>query len=161
MVHGLHNLGPRKGATSSKKRVGRGPGSGLGKTSGKGHKGQQSRAGYSRLRGHEGGQMPLHRRMPKRGFTNIFRTEWSLVTVEALERVFAAGATVDIEALRAAGLVKGRAKAGVKILGTGELKKALVVTAVKFTAGARKKIEAAGGRCEVPATPETKEVAPA
>jgi len=161
MVHGLHNLGPRKGATSSKKRVGRGPGSGLGKTSGKGHKGQQSRSGYSKLRGHEGGQMPLHRRMPKRGFTNIFRTEWSLVTVEALERAFDPGATVDAETLRAAGLVKGRSKAGVKVLGTGELKKSLVVTAAKFTAGARKKIEAAGGRCEIPVAAESREVAPA
>ena len=149
MAHGLHNLGPRKGSTTARKRVGRGPGSGLGKTSGKGHKGQQSRSGYVSLRGHEGGQMPLHRRVPKRGFTNIFRTEWSLVTVEALERVFSAGAAVDVEALRAAGLVKGRAKAGVKVLGTGDLKKALVVTAAKFTEGARKKIEAAGGRCEV------------
>ena len=149
MAHGLHTLGPRKGATSSRKRVGRGPGSGLGKTSGKGHKGQQSRSGYSAQLGREGGQMPLHRRVPKRGFTNIFRTPWSTVTVEALERAFAAGAVVNEATLREAGLVKGRPGAGVKVLGTGEIKKSLVVTAAKFTEGAKRKIEAAGGRCEV------------
>ena len=148
MSHGLHNLGPRKGATSARKRVGRGPGSGLGKTSGKGHKGQNSRSGYSHLRGHEGGQMPLHRRIPKRGFTNIFRTEYSTVTVEALDRLFASGQTVGLEALQGAGAVKKSARP-VKVLGTGDLQKALVVSAHKFTEGARKKIEAAGGRCEV------------
>ena len=147
MSHGLHNLGPRKGATSSRKRVGRGPGSGLGKTSGKGHKGQNSRAGYSHLRGHEGGQMPLHRRIPKRGFTNIFRKAWATVSVEALERLFPAGTAVSLEALRASGAV--RKTLPVKVLGTGELKKSLVVSAHKFTEGAKKKIEAAGGRCEV------------
>ena len=147
MSHGLHNLGPRRGATSTKKRIGRGPGSGLGKTSGKGHKGQNSRSGYSHLRGHEGGQMPLHRRMPKRGFTNIFRKEWSTVSVEALERLFKAGDTVTLEALRNAGVKK--TSQGVKVLGSGELKKPLVVSAHHFTEGARKKIEAAGGRCEV------------
>jgi len=147
MSHGLHNLGPRKGATTSKKRVGRGPGSGLGKTSGKGHKGQNSRAGYSHLRGHEGGQMPLHRRMPKRGFTNIFRKEWATVSVESLERLFATGENVTVELLRKSGAVKRRG--GIKVLGTGEIKKSLVVTAHKFTDGAKKKIEAAGGRCEV------------
>ena len=151
MAHGLHTLGPRKGATSSRKRVGRGPGSGLGKTSGKGHKGQQSRSGYSGQLGREGGQMPLHRRLPKRGFKNIFRKEWNTVPVEALERVFAAGATVDAEALGKAGLLH-RKGAEVKVLGTGDLNKALTVVAHQFTAGARKKIEAAGGRCEeVPA----------
>jgi len=147
MSHGLHNLGPRKGATTSKKRVGRGPGSGLGKTSGKGHKGQNSRAGYSHLRGHEGGQMPLHRRMPKRGFTNIFRKEWATVSVESLERLFAAGENVTVELLRKSGAVKRRGE--IKVLGTGEIKKSLVVAAHKFTDGAKKKIEAAGGRCEV------------
>lgn len=151
MAHGLHNLGPRKGATSARKRVGRGPGSGLGKTSGKGHKGQQSRSGYSGQLGREGGQMPLHRRLPKRGFKNIFRKEWNTVPVEALERLFAAGATVDAEALGKAGLLKHKG-AEVKILGTGDLKKTLIVVAHQFTEGARKKIEAAGGRCEdVPA----------
>jgi len=148
MAHGLHNLGPRKGATTSRKRVGRGPGSGLGKTSGKGHKGQNSRSGYSHLRGHEGGQMPLHRRIPKRGFTNIFRKEWVTVTVELLERVFDTGAAVNPESLKAAGALKRKGH-GIKVLGTGDLKKALVVTAHKFTDGAKKKIEAAGGRCEV------------
>lgn len=147
MAHGLHNLGPRKGATSARKRVGRGPGSGLGKTSGKGHKGQQSRSGYSGQLGREGGQMPLHRRLPKRGFKNIFRKKWNTVPVEALERVFAAGATVDAEALGKAGLLHLRS-AEVKILGTGEIRKALTVVAHAFTEGARKKIEAAGGRCE-------------
>ena len=147
MANGLHNLGPRKGATQAKKRVGRGPGSGLGKTSGRGHKGQKSRSGYTSLRGSEGGQMPLHRRLPKRGFTNIFRKEWMTVSVEGLERAFAAGDNVDLAALKTAGLVK---KSGaVKVLGTGEVTKALVVTAHKFTEGAKKKIEAAGGRCEV------------
>ena len=151
MAHGLHNLGPRKGATSARKRVGRGPGSGLGKTSGKGHKGQQSRSGYSGQLGREGGQMPLHRRLPKRGFKNIFRKEWNTVPVEALERLFAPGTTVDVEALGKAGLLK-RKGAEVKVLGTGDLKKAFTVVAHQFTEGARKKIEAAGGRCEeVPA----------
>jgi large subunit ribosomal protein L15 len=147
MSHGLHNLGPRKGATTSKKRVGRGPGSGLGKTSGKGHKGQNSRAGYSHLRGHEGGQNPLHRRLPKRGFTNIFRKEWTTVSVEALERMFSSGDAVTLEALKNAGVKK--TSLGVKVLGSGELKKALIVSAHHFTEGAKKKIEAAGGRCEV------------
>jgi large subunit ribosomal protein L15 len=150
MPHGLNNLGPRKGATTSRKRIGRGPGSGLGKTSGKGHKGQNSRSGYSHLRGHEGGQMPLHRRMPKRGFTNVFRKEWATVSVEALERLFRAGENVTLELLKTSGAVKvARKAAGVKVLGTGEITKSLVVSAHKFTEGARKKIEAAGGRCEV------------
>src|SRR5262249_20700730 len=147
MAYGLHNLGPRKGATSPKKRVGRGPGSGLGKTSGRGHKGQKSRSGYTSLRGNEGGQMPLHRRVPKRGFTNIFRKEWNIVTVENLERLFAAGETVNAASLKNAGAISKDRE--LKVLGTGELKKALVVAAEKFTEGARKKIEAAGGRCEV------------
>src|SRR5512140_4036163 len=116
MANGLHNLGPRKGATSVKKRVGRGPGSGLGKTSGRGHKGQKSRSGYTSLRGQEGGQMPLHRRIPKRGFTSLFRKEWITVTLAGLDRFFEAGASVTGEALRKAGRVKG-VGAGVKILG--------------------------------------------
>ena len=148
MSHGLHNLGPRKGATSTKRRIGRGPGSGLGKTSGRGHKGQKSRSGSSHLRGHEGGQMPLHRRVPKRGFTNIFRKDWVTVTVERLEAAFEAGTAVTPESLREVGAVKRRGD-GLKILGTGALSKALTVSAHKFTEGARKKIEAAGGRCEV------------
>ena len=137
---------PRK-ASENKKRVGRGMGSGMGKTSTRGHKGQRSRSGSRMMRGFEGGQMPLHRRMPKRGFTNIFRKEWATVSVEGLERAFAAGDAVDLAALKSAGLVK---KTGaVKVLGTGDLSKALVVSAHKFTEGAKKKIEAAGGRCEV------------
>ena len=147
MAHRLHTIGPRKGATSTRKRVGRGPGSGLGKTSGKGNKGQNSRSGYSHLRGHEGGQMPLHRRIPKRGFTNIFRKEWVTVTVARLEAAFESGAAVTPESLREAGEAKRRG--GLKILGTGTLSKALTVSAHKFTEGAKKKIEAAGGRCEV------------
>ncbi len=147
MAHGLHTIGPRKGATSVRKRVGRGPGSGLGKTSGKGHKGQKSRSGYSHLRGHEGGQMPLHRRVPKRGFTNIFRREWVTVTLAQLEAAFEAGASVTPESLRQAGAAKR--KGDLKILGTGELKTSLTVSAHRFTEGAKKKIEAAGGRCEV------------
>ncbi len=148
MANGLHTLGPRRGATSAKKRVGRGPGSGLGKTSGRGHKGQKSRSGYTSLRGNEGGQMPLHRRIPKRGFTNIFRKEWTTVTVEKLEERFAAGQAVNLQSLKEAGLVKS-AGHGIKVLGTGDIRKALVVSAHRFTDGAKKKIEAAGGRCEV------------
>jgi large subunit ribosomal protein L15 len=147
MAHGLNTLGPRKGATTSRKRLGRGPGSGLGKTSGKGHKGQNSRSGYSHLRGHEGGQMPLHRRIPKRGFTNIFRKEWVTVSVAQLEARFESGAAVTPESLREAGAAKRRGS--LKILGTGTLSKALTVSAHKFTTGAKKKIEAVGGRCEV------------
>ena len=147
MSQGLNSLAPRKGATSSRKRVGRGPGSGLGKTAGRGHKGQQSRTGYHRRKGNEGGQMPLHRRVPKRGFTNIFRTEWNLLTVEALERSFEAGAAVTEASLKSAGF-KLKGGLPLKVLGTGDLKKPLTVSAHTFTAGARKKIEAAGGRCE-------------
>jgi large subunit ribosomal protein L15 len=143
----LNELRDNPGARTSRKRLGRGIGSGLGKTSGKGHKGQNSRSGYSHLRGHEGGQNPLHRRLPKRGFTNIFRKEWTTVSVEALERMFKAGDAVTLESLKIAG-VKNTNK-GVKVLGSGELKKALVVSAHQFTEGAKKKIEAAGGRCEV------------
>jgi large subunit ribosomal protein L15 len=142
----LNNLKPKKGARHSKKRVGRGPGSGQGKTAGRGEKGQKSRSGFSRMLGFEGGQMPLHRRLPKRGFTNIFKKEHAVVNVSELER-FDNGATVDEAALRKAGLVKGRAE-GVKILGDGKLTKKLNVHATKFSASARKQIEAAGGSCQ-------------
>jgi len=142
----LSNLKPKKGARHAKKRVGRGPGSGNGKTSGRGEKGQKSRSGFSRALGFEGGQMPLHRRLPKRGFTNIFKKEYAVVNVDALER-FDDGATVDEAALRDAHLVKGR-YAGVKILGEGKLSKKLTVVATKFSASARKQIEAAGGTCQ-------------
>ena len=143
----LHNLHPAPGAKRTRKRVGRGPGSGNGKTAGRGHKGQKSRSGYSRRYGFEGGQMPLVRRIPKRGFTNLFRVEYQVVNVEDLERLFEAGDEISAEMLVAKGLV--RPKQLVKILGMGELKKSLVVHAHKFSGSARSKIEAASGRCEV------------
>lgn len=143
----LNNLKPKKGARHAKKRVGRGPGSGHGKTSSRGEKGQKSRSGYTSSLGFEGGQMPLHRRIPKRGFTNIFKKENAVVNVADLER-FDNGATVDEAALRQAGLVKGRFDGGVKILGGGELSKKLTVVATKFSESARKAIEAAGGTCQ-------------
>jgi len=142
----LNNLKPKKGARHAKKRVGRGPGSGHGKTAGRGEKGQKSRSGYSRMLGFEGGQMPLHRRLPKRGFHNIFKKTHAVVNVSDLER-FDNGATIDENALRGAGLVKGAAD-GIKILGDGELTKKLNVQATKFSASARKQIEAAGGTCQ-------------
>jgi large subunit ribosomal protein L15 len=142
----LSNLKPKKGARHAKRRVGRGPGSGHGKTSGRGEKGQKSRSGYSRMLGFEGGQMPLHRRLPKRGFTNIFKREYAVVNLADLER-FDDGATVDEGTLRQARLVKGRYD-GVKILGVGKLSKKLTVVATKFSASARKQIEAAGGTCQ-------------
>jgi len=142
----LNNLKPKKGARHAKKRVGRGPGSGHGKTSARGEKGQKSRSGFSRMLGFEGGQMPLHRRLPKRGFTNIFKKEHAVVNVSDLER-FDNGATVDEATLRKAGLVKGR-NDGIKILGDGKLSKKLTVVATKFSASARKQIEAAGGSCQ-------------
>ncbi len=142
----LNNLKPKKGARHARKRVGRGPGSGNGKTAGRGEKGQKSRSGFSRALGFEGGQMPLHRRLPKRGFTNIFKTEYAVVNVSDLER-FDNGATVDEGVLRKAGLVKGRNE-GIKVLGDGTLTKKLTVHATKFSASARKQIEAAGGTCQ-------------
>ena len=142
----LSNLKPKKGARHAKKRVGRGPGSGHGKTSSRGEKGQKSRSGYSSMLGFEGGQMPLHRRLPKRGFTNIFKKEYATVNVSELDR-FDDGATVDEATLREARLVKGRHH-GIKILGDGKLSKKLTVVATKFSASARKQIEAAGGTCQ-------------
>src|SRR5512142_2346607 len=131
----LNNLKPKKGSRHAKRRVGRGPGSGNGKTSGRGEKGQKSRSGFSRMLGFEGGQMPLHRRLPKRGFTNIFKKEHAVVNVSDLER-FDNGATVDESALRQAGLVQGQHD-GIKILGDGKLSKKLTVTADKFSESAR------------------------
>ena len=139
----LNNLKPKKGARHAKKRVGRGPGSGHGKTSSRGEKGQKSRSGFSRQLGFEGGQMPLHRRLPKRGFTNIFKKDYAVVNLADLER-FDSGATVDEAAMRAAGLVKGRHD-GIKVLGNGKLSKKLTVSATKFSATAKEAIEAAGG----------------
>jgi large subunit ribosomal protein L15 len=143
---GVHDLSPASGATHYPKRVGRGPGSGHGKTAGRGHKGQRSRSGYRHQRGFEGGQMPLHRRVPKRGFTNIFRIEYDIVNISDLDR-FEAGAAVTPETL--AGMRLARKSHPVKILGDGEIKKALTVSAHKFSASAKARIEAAGGRCEV------------
>jgi len=142
----LSNLKPKKTSRHSKKRVGRGPGSGNGKTAGRGEKGQKSRTGFSRMRGFEGGQMPLHRRLPKRGFTNIFKKIHAVVNLSDLER-FDNGATIDESALRQAGLVKGR-NDGIKVLGNGKLSKKLTVQAAKFSETARKQIEAAGGTCQ-------------
>ena len=142
----LSNLKPKKGSRHAKKRIGRGPGSGHGKTAGRGEKGQKSRSGYSRMLGFEGGQMPLHRRLPKRGFTNIFKKDHAVVNLADLER-FENGATVDEASLRKAGVIKG-ANDGVKVLGNGKLTKTLTVHAAKFSASARKQIEAAGGTCQ-------------
>ena len=143
----LHELGPAAGSTTAPKRLGRGVGSGLGKTSGKGHKGAKARSGGGKRPGFEGGQMPLYRRVPKKGFTNIFRTEYATVNVGQLE-IFENGATVTVEELKKAGLVK-KLMAGVKILGDGDLTKKLTVEAAKFTETAKQKIEALGGKAEV------------
>jgi large subunit ribosomal protein L15 len=139
----LHELSPAKGSKHAKKRVGRGPGSGLGKTAGRGEKGQKSRSGHRRRPGFEGGQMPLVRRVPKRGFTNVFRAEYAVVNVGMLAEL---GDTVGPEALAARGLVRAGQK--VKVLGDGEVGQAIAVSAHKFSKSARAKIEAAGGRCE-------------
>ena len=143
---GVQDLGPARGATRSRKRVGRGPGSGHQKTAGRGNKGQKSRSGYRHQRGFEGGQMPLHRRVPKRGFTNIFRVQYDVVNISDLER-FDAGDSVTPEKLTERRLAHGRRP--VKILGDGRLKKALTVSAHKFSGSAKSRIEAAGGSCEV------------
>jgi large subunit ribosomal protein L15 len=143
----LHDLKPAPGATRTRRRVGRGPGSGAGKTAGKGHKGQKSRSGYSRRFGFEGGQMPLVRRLPK-GFTNNFRIEFQVVNLRDLERVFGDGDVVSPESLVDKGLVRKGAKP-VKILGSGELTKKLNVKAHKFSTAAQSSIEKVGGSCEV------------
>jgi large subunit ribosomal protein L15 len=144
---GLHNLKPAKGSVRARKRVGRGPGSGLGKTSGRGEKGQKSRSGFSQKVGFEGGQMPLHRRVPKRGFSNYrFRKEYATVDVSRLE-VFEAGTIVTPELLLQRGLVK-KVRDGVKVLAKGKLGKALTVRVHKFSAGAAKSITDAGGQAE-------------
>jgi large subunit ribosomal protein L15 len=149
MAIGLNNLKAPAGATHKKKRVGRGPGSGLGKTSGRGNKGQKSRSGYSRKRGFEGGQMPLHRRLPKRGFTNIFKREWAEVNLSELEDRFEANAAITPETLVESGLVRKSLQKSIVILGKGEVKKALSVSAHRFSAAAKQKIEAAGGKAEI------------
>lgn len=144
----LHELQPAEGSVKDVKRIGRGHGSGNGKTAGKGHKGQKARSGGSIRPGFEGGQMPLQRRMPKRGFNNIFAAEYATVKVSDLEARFESGAVVDAEALVKSGVIKS-AKDGIKVLGNGELTKSITVKAAKYTASAKEKIEKAGGKAEV------------
>ena len=143
----LHELQPAVGSTTAPKRLGRGVGSGLGKTSGKGHKGAKARSGGGKRPGFEGGQMPLYRRVTKKGFTNIFGTEYACVNVERLE-IFNDGDVVTAQSLIDAGIIK-KTLDGVKIMGNGELTKKLTVKAEKFTASAKEKIEALGGKAEV------------
>ena len=143
----LHELKPAEGATSARKRLGRGIGSGLGKTSGKGHKGAKARSGGGKRPGFEGGQMPLTMRLPKRGFTNNFRKEYVAINVSRLD-VFEDGATVGPVELIEMGIIK-KIGDGIKIMGDGELNKKLTVLASKFTATAKEKIEAVGGKAEV------------
>jgi large subunit ribosomal protein L15 len=143
----INTLKPAPGANRKNKRVGRGMGSGHGKTSARGYKGQLSRAGSSMRPGFEGGQMPLHRRLPKRGFTNIFRKEFAAVNLEKLA-VFEAGATVDPETLKSRGIVKNL-RDGLKVLGVGELQQALHIRAHRFSKSAVEKIQKAGGTIEV------------
>ena len=144
----LHELSAAEGSKKSVKRIGRGPASGQGKTAGKGHKGQKARAGRGMRPGFEGGQMPLQRRIPKRGFNNIFAKEIATVNVSALDKTFEDGATVDIEALVNAGVVKNGFDA-VKVLGNGKLEKKLTVKVSAFSESAKAAIEAAGGKAEV------------
>ena len=143
----LHELSPAIGSTKESKRIGRGHGSGNGKTAGKGHKGQKARSGSGMRAGFEGGQMPLQRRVPKRGFNNIFAEEWVAINVAALE-VFEDGAVVDAAALNEKGIIK-KAELPVKVLGNGKLTKKLTVNLNAFSASAAEKINAAGGKAEV------------
>ena len=143
----LHEISPAAGSTTAPKRLGRGVGSGLGKTSGKGHKGSKARSGGGKAQGFEGGQMKLVCRIPKRGFTNIYAKEYAIINLADLE-AFENGAVVDATALKNAGIVKN-AKDGIKVLGKGELSKQLTVKAAKFSATAAQKIEANGGKAEV------------
>ena len=143
----LHELSPAPGSVRDVKRIGRGHGSGNGKTAGKGHKGQKARAGRGIRAGFEGGQMPLHRRIPKRGFNNIFATPYTTINVAVLNR-FEDGAVVNAEALLNAGIIK-KAPSGVKVLGNGKIEKSLTVQVAAFSESAKAKIEAAGGKAEV------------
>ena len=143
----LHELSPAPGSSRDVKRIGRGHGSGNGKTAGKGHKGQKARAGRGIRAGFEGGQMPLHRRIPKRGFNNIFATPYTAINVAILNR-FEDGAVVNTEALLNAGIIK-KAPYGVKVLGNGKIEKSLTVQVAAFSESAKAKIEAAGGKAEV------------
>jgi large subunit ribosomal protein L15 len=144
----LNKLKPPKGAKHAKKRVGRGPGSGLGKTAGRGHKGAKSRSGFRRKRGFEGGQMPLHRRLPKRGFRNPFRVEYAVINLDTLADVFDDGSAVTPDVLRERGLVSS-ATMPVKVLGRGDMSKKLRVEAHKFSGSAVRKIVDAGGSADV------------
>lgn len=139
----LHDLAPEKGARKNRKKVGRGPGSGMGKTSTRGHKGLKARSGGNVRPGFEGGQMPIYRRLPKRGFTNIFKSNYAILNVRDLDR-FDDGTNIDIEILRKTGLVKG-AVDGVKILGTGEINKKFTLQNILVSKTAKEKIESAGG----------------
>jgi large subunit ribosomal protein L15 len=150
----IHDITAAAGRYKQRKRVGRGRGSGHGKTAGRGHKGAQSRSGYSYKRGFEGGQMPLHRRVPKRGFHNMFRTEYAVVNLDQLEGQFDAGAIVSPDSLREAGLVRSK-RLPIKVLGRGEITKALTVQAHKFSGKAAEKLAAVGGKAEALATPAT------
>ena len=143
----LNNLRPPQGATHAKKRIGRGQGSGNGKTAGRGHKGAKSRSGFKFKRGFEGGQMPLHRRVPKRGFHNPFRTEYSVVNLDSIAKRFEKGTVVTPELLRETGLVAGTLER-VKVLARGEMTKGLTIRAHKFSGKAAEKIAAAGGAAE-------------
>lgn len=145
----LHELSPAEGSVKNGFRKGRGPGSGNGKTAGKGHKGQNARSGGGVRPGFEGGQLPLYRRLPKRGFHNKFGKEYTLVNVETLNKKFEDGAVVDAAALLAAGVVSQLAADGIKVLGRGEITKKLTVKAAIFSATAKEKIEAVGGKTEV------------
>ena len=142
----LHDLSPEKGARKNRKKVGRGPGSGMGKTSTRGHKGLKARSGGSVRPGFEGGQMPLYRRLPKRGFFNIFKTKIAVLNIKDLDR-FEDGTTIDTDALRDSGMVKGRFDS-VKILGTGEITKKFVLKNILISKTAKEKIETAGGSIE-------------
>lgn len=142
----IHDLIPEPGSRKKRKRIGRGPGSGMGKTSTKGHKGLKARAGGSVRPGFEGGQMPLYRRLPKRGFCNIFKTRYAVLNIRELDS-FEDGAVIDIESLGKAGMVKGRFD-GIKILGQGETKKKLILKNVLVSKSAREKIESVGGSIE-------------
>ncbi len=144
----LHELSPAAGSKKEVKRIGRGPASGQGKTAGKGHKGQKARAGRGMQIGFEGGQMPLQRRLPKRGFVNIFAKNIVTVNVGTLNAKFDDGAVIDIDALKAAGIIKNGFD-GVKILSSGELTKKFTVKANAYSNAAKEKIEAAGGKAEV------------
>src|SRR5215831_17218625 len=144
MAIGIHNIGAPKGANKHKKRVGRGPGSGHGKTSTRGSKGQKSRSGYSSRPGFEGGQMPLQRRLPKRGFTNIFKKQWIEISLAKIEANFNAGDEITPDVLHERGLIK-KAKHDLVILGNGDVSKAFKISSHRFTKAAREKIEKAGG----------------